>query len=200
MADQNLQISLTPRSVFEDFTASMASASGDSVTLQEISHMTQINLRGDAGDPALLAGVKKALGLTLPTKANTSVSKGGIAALWLGPDEWLILAEEGDNARLVSTLKLMLSDLHVAIVDLSNNRAIRSLSGPKVWDVLSKVATLDFHPRSWKTGDCAQSLCGKAQVIYWYKQKGPDFYLFIRPSFAGYLTALLTDAMAEFKG
>ncbi len=49
---------------------------------------------------ASVAALSKALGLTLPKKPKTSASKTGRTALWLGPDEWLVI----DEAGMVGTL------------------------------------------------------------------------------------------------
>ena len=42
---------------------------------------------------ASVAALSKALGVTLPNQPKTSASKAGRTALWLGPDEWLVIDE-----------------------------------------------------------------------------------------------------------
>ena len=42
----------------------------------------------------LMIYVSKALGVKLPQKPKTSASDGGRTALWLGPDEWLVLGPD----------------------------------------------------------------------------------------------------------
>jgi sarcosine oxidase subunit gamma len=168
------------------------------VKLAEVPFKTQLTLRGNADEKTFVDGVKRALGVALPTKANTVNSKGEIDILWMGPDEWLILAPEGEATRLMSTLKVMLSDQLIALVDVSDNRTMLTLSGSASWDVLNKGAHLDFHPRSWKKGMIAQSTYGRAQVIFWQSGNEPEFRLLVRNSFAEYLATFLMDAMAEF--
>jgi sarcosine oxidase subunit gamma len=41
--------------------------------------------------------LSKALGVKLPVKPKTSASTGGRTALWLGPDEWLVIDEAGKD-------------------------------------------------------------------------------------------------------
>jgi hypothetical protein len=48
----------------------------------------RMSLRAPAGSVAALS---KALGVTLPQKPKTSAAKGSRTALWLGPDEWLVI-------------------------------------------------------------------------------------------------------------
>ncbi|MDF2974452.1 MAG: sarcosine oxidase, gamma subunit, partial [Microvirga sp.] len=53
----------------------------------------------------------KAIGLPLPEKACTSAHRAGVAALWLGPDEWLLLAPESDGKALRQVLADALVDV-----------------------------------------------------------------------------------------
>jgi sarcosine oxidase subunit gamma len=198
MAEQIQEITLEARSPLMDMAARMANVSSDRVKLAEVPFKTQLTLRGNADEKTFVDGVKRALGVALPTKANTVNSKGEIDILWMGPDEWLILAPEGEATRLMSTLKVMLSDQLIALVDVSDNRTMLTLSGSASWDVLNKGAHLDFHPRSWKKGMIAQSTYGRAQVIFWQSGNEPEFRLLVRNSFAEYLATFLMDAMAEF--
>ncbi len=43
-----------------------------------------------------IAALAKALGVALPRKPKTSTTEGSRAALWLGPDEWLVIDEDSD--------------------------------------------------------------------------------------------------------
>jgi len=67
---------------------------GNGVVLNPVENMERISLRAE--DKAV-AGLGKAIGLSLPKKPNTSITKGDVAALWIGPDEWLILGKEGSE-------------------------------------------------------------------------------------------------------
>src|SRR3990172_5373100 len=68
-----------------------AARAGAGIVLGERAHRCQIDLRGDAADPALAQAVAEAAGLTLPIEPNTVAEAGALAALWLGPDERLIV-------------------------------------------------------------------------------------------------------------
>lgn len=196
MADQ-----MSARSPLAARIDDMAKASSGSVALKEIPFVTQLDLRGDGEDKNFLAAVNKIVGFSLPTTPNRAREKGDMSALWLSPDEWLLLTSEDDASRLTSTFKVMLSDKHFALTDVSDNRTMLELSGPDCWSVLGKLGSLDYHPRAWKRGDCAQSLLGSAQVIIQMKKDGksPVFNLLVRNSFADYLASILTDAMQEFR-
>src|SRR5688572_17770289 len=62
--------------------------SAKGVKLATLPPAHRISLRAPASSVAALS---EALGLTLPQKPKTSASKGSRTALWLGPDEWLVI-------------------------------------------------------------------------------------------------------------
>lgn len=105
-------------------------------------------------------------------------------ALWLGPDEWLVL--DGREQNYPEAL---------AAVDVSANRICLELSGPGAADVLSSGCALDLHESAFPPGSCAQTLLARAQVIF-YRPDEHTFRLLVRPSFADYLRAWLRDALA----
>ncbi len=50
------------------------------------------------GDSAARAAAERALGIPVPALACRAGSDGTRAALWLGPDEWLLIAADEDAA------------------------------------------------------------------------------------------------------
>lgn len=174
----------------------------ESLVLEEKRFLAQINLRGDAGDKAFQKGVRKALGLAVPVEPNTVASADGLDILWLGPDEWLVVGETGRESAIVTSLRTELAGQHVAVTDVSANRTCIRLAGRRAREILAKGCTLDFHPRAFEAGRCAQTLVARAQVIIQLVDGGPasaDFRLFVRGSFAQYLAGWLVDASREYR-
>ncbi|RWB50320.1 MAG: sarcosine oxidase subunit gamma, partial [Mesorhizobium sp.] len=68
--------------------------SATGVTLAVLPPAERISLRAP---DASVAALSKALGVTLPQKPKTSAAKAGRTALWLGPDEWLVIDEVGKD-------------------------------------------------------------------------------------------------------
>src|SRR3546814_6371745 len=64
-----------------------------SVRLTPAHPAERISLRVRAEDVAALS---RALGVDLPVKPKTSAFANGRTALWLGPDEWLVI-DEGES-------------------------------------------------------------------------------------------------------
>lgn len=174
-----------------------ASAEPDRFAVRELPLATQINLRGNAADPAFAAQVRAVLGFELPVKANTWAGDTNRCALWLGPDEWLVVAPPGQNEALAAGLRESLAGMHCSVVDLSANRTIIELGGSDARIVLAKGCPLDLHRDAFADGQCAQSLLAKSQVILQCVDRGDAIRLFVRISFAHYVAEWLLDAAGE---
>lgn len=163
------------------------------VTLAEISTPGQIGLRLDASDKTIRDLAEKALGLPLAVKPNTATARGRKSTLWLGPDEWLLLAPPA----MADKLKKALQGHHTAVFDVSDSRTVISLSGPNARDVLKKGCGLDLHPRVFGPGQCAGSTLAMAHVLL-HQTNTTAYRLFVHRSYAQYLWAWLEDAAAEY--
>ena len=168
------------------------------VALRDSGFFGQIDLRGDAADSSFVAETRQVLGLDLPTAANTASTNGDRAALWLSPDQWLILVPFATRAQTIDELKRALAGRHVSITDVSANRTILELSGSKAREVLAKGCGLDLHPRAFKAGQCAQTVVARSQAVIWQTDETPTYRVLVRPSFAAYLTDFFIDAMKEY--
>jgi sarcosine oxidase subunit gamma len=152
------------------------------VALRELPFAAQVNVRTADPEP-----------LGLPHVPNTTAPFGGSRALWLGPDEWLVVGPDGNERAIEEALLAAGGD--VSVVDLSANRTILELTGPRARDVLMQGCSLDLHRRAFGPGRCAQTLLARAQVIL--EATGDDaFRVFVRRSFARYLAGWLQDAIA----
>lgn len=165
------------------------------VRIAELPFTSAVNLRADPSD----AAVAEVLGGPLPSEPNTVATLRGRHALWLGPDEWLVVGgPDGDAPELVARLHAALAGSRGSAVDVSANRTTIELTGDRATDLLEKGCQLDLHPRAFSAGRCAQTMVAKAQVILWQTDQAPTYRLLVRGSFAGYLAAWLTDAAREY--
>jgi sarcosine oxidase, subunit gamma len=172
------------------------------VRLAERQGLGKIDLRGDPHDRGFMTAVGRVLDLLLPTEPCTSAAKAQIAALWLGPDEWLVTCPAGEVPLLQSSLREALADVHAAITDVTDGRVAFRVAGPSARDVLAKGCPLDLHPRAFAPGSCAQSLLAKASVLIHLleddDERGPSFDVYVSRSFAHYLWMWLEDAGREY--
>ena len=174
-----------------------ASAAPSRFAIRELPFATQINLRGDIANAAFSGAVKNAIGCTLPATPSAWTATDACQPVWLGPDEWLLVAADGANEPLVPALREALRSLHHAVTDVSANRTIIEISGAYVRPVLAKGCTLDLHAQSFGPRKAAQTLLAKAPVILQCMDAPSSFRLYVRNSFASYVAAWLTDAAAE---
>ena len=158
---------------------------GGGVIIEHVPFLAQVDVRLDAA----LAGQAP---YPLPITPNTVWEDGPRAALWLGPDEWLVLGQPGAGPEIVGELEAALDGSHGSIVDVSANRVALELSGSRAKEVLSKGCALDLHPRMWRSGLCAQTMIARAQVIL--HERSDTTGILVRPSFADYLVDWLIDA------
>jgi sarcosine oxidase subunit gamma len=143
----------------------------------EVAFLGQIDVRCDADDAARLG---------FPAEPNTVGGDLTRGALWLGPDEWLVVGLPGTTAAAVAELETSLAGTHHAVVDVSANRAVIELRGVDRLELLASGCALDLDPRSgWIPGVCAQTLFARAQVILQEMESATR--LFVRPSFAQYV-------------
>ena len=168
------------------------------VRLAELPFLTQFNLRVDPTGAAARA-VGEALGGALPTQANTAVAADDVTMIWLGPDEWLVLAPEGRQESLEKALRQAIGTEPGAVVDLSAHRTTIELTGERAREVLAKGCSLDLHPTVFVPGSCAQVLLAQAPVLLLAREGDhPAYWLLVRASFATYLTDWLLDACVEY--
>ena len=172
-----------------------ASASADPArfSIRERPFLTQITIRGDATH----AGYEQVLGTPLPQEANTWTSGRDCSVLWLGPDEWLVTADDTRRKTLLADLGRALEGSHFQVVDVSASRAVMEIAGADARAILAKGCSLDLRGAAFSAPHCAQSLLARAQMLLQALDDRPAFLLFVRNSFAHYVADWLLDAAAE---
>lgn len=168
------------------------------VLLSEQTGLDQINLRGDPSAAAFLQGARNALGYALPVEANTVSAGSSSRALWLGPNEWLVVAPLGESAGLAGALRGALGGQHAAVNEIGDARMVISLKGKNSREVIMKGCPLDLHPGTFGPMRCAQSRLAKANVIIEQRDDQPSYDLYVMRSFARYLWQWLEDAGREY--
>ena len=173
-------------------------ATGAGVQMWERPFLGHVNLRGDPSEKRFLEAVEGAIGVALPLEPNTVAEGGEISALWLGPDEWLLLTPPDRQRDVVLTLKAALGDTFAAVNDLSGGQTVVRVQGTHARDVLSKGCPLDLHPRVFGPGQCAQSHISKTMALIRQIDDTPTYDVIVRRSFADYLARWLEEAAQEY--
>jgi len=163
--------------------------------LREVPFLAQVDLRADPSAAAAMERLASALGFALPLEPNTAAGGADQLALWLGPDEWLVLGPAGAEAALEARCRAALGSDVGSVVDVSANRTTLELWGPSARAVLESGCALDLHPRAFGPGRCAQTLVARTNVILHQTTSEPRYRLYVRPSFAASLASWLRDAV-----
>ena len=122
-----------------------------------------------------------------PPEDAVTVWKGR-DVLWLGPDDWLVVAEPEAAPTVARELEDALAGHHHSVLDVSANRIVFELVDGL--EALSSGCGFDLHPSRWMPGMCAQTLFGGAQVIL-HQRDERTTRIFVRPSFAHHVTELV---------
>ena len=159
------------------------------VTLEPAAPASRLSLRarGEA-----VATLSSALGLDLPARPKTSSSAGERHALWLGPDEWLLI--DGNGADLAAAAAG--ADVLHSAVDISHRNTAIVIAGEGAEATLAAGCPQDLSIEAFPVGACARTLMGKVEVVVW-RRAATRFHVECWRSFAGYAFDFLTEAARD---
>jgi sarcosine oxidase subunit gamma len=132
-------------------------------------------------------------GIELPRVACRAAVSGQRAALWLGPDEWLLIAPEDEADAIGAQLSQALSSIPHSLVDISHRQIGIELTGTRMAPMLNAGCPLDLDLESFPVDRCTRTILAKAEMILW--RRAPEvFHIEVWRSFAPYVAALLCEA------
>src|SRR5271165_6227686 len=146
---------LAPRSPLDD----TALPAGEDFTLADAPPSARLAFRGPEG--ARAAG-SAAFGVDLPDRLGAAAQVGDRAALWLGPDEWLLIAESDSPETLAAAIEAALQGVPHSLVDVSHRQVSLIASGPRAARVLNAGCPLDLRLKSFPVGMATRTLFEKA--------------------------------------
>lgn len=140
-------------------------------------------------DKALLVGSPAALAAGYGALAPNSTRRCAEGLLlWLRPDQWLLLGDgllgKGDG---------LLSRPGVAVLEAGARFVETTLAGPNAVDLLASGCSLDFRPRAFPVGACAQSRLEQVPVIL-HREALDRFTVYVERPLARYLALWLEAA------
>jgi sarcosine oxidase subunit gamma len=145
------------------------------------------------GGPAARIAAGKAFGVPLPEAACRASVLGERAALWLGPDEHLLLAPDGSQERILAELAAALAAIAHSLVDVSHRQVAIALVGRASRSLLASGCPLDLDSAAFPVGMCTRTLFGKAEALLW-RRSAEEYHLEIGRSFSGYVLGWLREA------
>lgn len=159
------------------------------VSITPEAHASRVSLRAPR---ASIGALSQALDLELPTRPKTSATKGKRAALWLGPDEWLLIAPARDDLK---TALAQVEALHSA-VEISHRNVAFLVAGRQAEATLAAGCPQDLSLAAFPVGACSRTIFGKVEIILW--RTGEDtFRVECWRSFCDYTLTLLREAARD---
>ncbi len=153
--------------------------------IQEIAGRAKIILRAKADDKALAMKIKDVLGIPLTMRVNHAQINKKISLLCLGPDEWMIWADDKHKQDILKSLQEAVKEKSAALVDVSDYYTIIRLDAEHSVDILTAACPLDLE--TIKVDECAQSHYANTAILLHRVGNTTCFDIQVRRSFADYL-------------
>jgi sarcosine oxidase, subunit gamma len=148
------------------------------------------------GGSQVLSAAADALGLAPNATPCRAVRSGSRAALWLGPDERLLIGPAGEAGQTVEILEHALAGMAHSLVEVSHALVAFEISGSRAAQTLNAGCPLNLDPASFPLDMCTRTVFAKAQIVLW--RTDPEvFHVETARSFAPYVTKLLALAASE---
>lgn len=154
-----------------------------------------VTLRAELGAAKVKRAVKAETGAGMPG-LRQMVRAGDRSALWMSPDEVLLLLPHGQAGEMVARLSKALEGVHHLAVDVSDARAVFRLTGDldAVREALAKLTPSDVSPEGFAEGEVRRTRLGQVAAALWIEDGGVTVVCF--RSVARYVFDLLANAAA----
>jgi sarcosine oxidase, subunit gamma len=157
--------------------------------------LTRFSLRTDVEAAAGRAGDQLPLAM-LPCRSTV---RGDWAALWLGPDEQLLIGPDSMSSVFAATVSDALRGLPHSLVDVSHRQSALEISGPNAIDLLNAGCPLDLDLARFPVSACTRTILAKSEIVLW-RRASEQFQVEVWRSFVPYLTGFLAAVEREFLG
>ena len=173
-----------------------APGAGPGVKIAERRDLGIIQVAAFAGEAeAVAAAVGQASGVRPSGVACSAICQDGAAAIWVGPDRWLIVGKaDRDLERL---LRAALPGGQAAITNQDHSRCVLRLTGPEVRNVLRKGTTLDLDATRFSPGEARTTGLFHINALLHCRSED-SFDIYVARSFGRSFFELITHAAAEY--
>ena len=117
--------------------------------IKEIKPIMKLIIRGRTRE--FISAIGRNLDMLLPTEANTSTSGEALTALWLSPDEWMLVSKKAvskdtNTYEVEDNLINNISKVNLgAVTDVSDQFVIINIKGSKVFDLFATGSPFNFN-------------------------------------------------------
>jgi len=145
------------------------------------------------GGADALAAAGRSWPCGLPVEGCRARSDGDLHALWLGPEEFLLLAPPDHEPE---GLRSALGGMAHSLVDVGHRQVAFEVCGPDSQMLLNAACPLDLHPERFPVGMCTRTVFGKADIVLW-RTHPEAFHVEVWRSFLPYCTELLAEQVLD---
>jgi sarcosine oxidase subunit gamma len=168
--------------------------------MKEIKPIMKLIIRGKTKD--FITAIGKNLNMILPTEANTSTSGETLTALWLSPDEWMLISNEtiSEDTNVYEVEDNLINNISKAnlgaVTDVSDQFVMINIKGSKVFDLFATGSPFNFNEFKNKKGSVVQTILSHIDVIIHLTEIN-NVNLFVRRSFSEHLYSWLNDSASR---
>jgi sarcosine oxidase, subunit gamma len=171
-------------------TARQQQVVASSPLLRQLPPALRLVLRGG---PQVLVVAADTLGLQHNETPCRAVRNDARAALWLGPDERLLIGPAEAAREIEGLLQRALAGMAHSLVEISHGQTAFEVRGARAAAALNIGCPLDLDPESFPVDMCTRTVFAKAQVVLW-RTDVETFRVETARSFAPYVTKILALA------
>ena len=168
--------------------------------MKEIKPIMKIILRGKTKD--FITAIGKNLNMFLPIEANTSTVGESLTALWLSPDEWMLVSnnkvsKDTNTYEVEDNLINNISKANLgAVTDVSDQFVMINIKGSKVFDLFATGSPFNFNELKNKKVSVVQTILAHIDVIIHHTEIN-EVNLLVRRSFSEHLYSWLNDSASR---
>ena len=181
-------------------TATDGEINYNGIIVREISPTMKLNLRGKRRE--FFTNIGKNLNILLPTEANTSTISDKFTAIWLSPDEWMIVTNDmvKKDTNEYQLNEILFNDISKsnlgAVIDVTDQFVQLEIKGENIYEVFSAGSPFNFNEFKDKKGSSVQTILNHIDVIV--QNKGDHIVnLFVRRSFSKHLWSWINDSASR---
>jgi sarcosine oxidase subunit gamma len=145
------------------------------------------------GDMTVAAHAGPAFGAPIPLGWGAAPAAGNRVAMWLGPDEWLLIGTGEAPEALAATIEAALVSMPHSLVDISERQIGLEVFGPAAALAINAGCPLDLRESSFPVGTATRTMLSKAEIVLW-RRETQRFHIEVWRSFAEYAVDFLEEA------
>ncbi len=152
-----------------------------------------ISFRGDLADAKVKKAVAGVSGVKMPAQRGCNLD-GDSGLAWMSPDELLVMVPHGEASSAVEDLAKGLNNKHYMAENVSDARAVFTVTGTHAREVVAKLAPVDMSV--FAMGEIRRTRLAQVAAAFWMHADDAFTVVCFRSS-ADYMFGVLSVAAQE---